>query len=216
MLRLTKKTVKSRRRAGGMGYVPQLSSISTVLKFPVHFRYICQTTGTYTIPSDNLASLIVLAETSTLTYAIFHTFRVTKLEAWCSSNVGTSGEPQPPATISVVWSGTETIDVGPSVLSQTSTSIGADVLAHVVIRPPKESLAGFWREYNGSDTSALFTLSLPQEALVDLHMELALDLTGVKSLPSLSSSGLTAGLIYFVHLDGAGGHLLPTNCVNVI
>lgn len=152
-----------------------------------------QATGTVTnqsITASNLLDSIFIGTGAATGYQLFAAAKIKFVEVW-SVNVASSA----PQTVSIQFNGASGTIGDRSNATDSSMSIEP---AHVKLRPPKQSTAGF---YFPTGASNLFQLTVPGSAIVDIGVMLVSDesySTAIASAPAAT----TAGYLYSGGLDG--------------
>jgi hypothetical protein len=165
---------------------------SPVLHFKI--RYSCSTTGSFSITRADLLSRLVMATGATVAYRLFTAVRVTEVEIF-GSGTGTSVEVQ--------WIS----ENGPTkVVGDVSTSPAYP--AHLISKPPMNSLASQWSTIGSNESTVLMRLNSPLSGcILDLTFNAVLGDAhlGETVATAISISGGTAGNIGSPALDHSAG-----------
>ncbi len=152
------------------------------------FRFKAASAGTYTITWKDLGDLWCVAATTTSAYQLANTVKIRAIEIWAPMAADLI-----PVTTSVEWVATNGVGQGNSAL-KSDTSMGSNSPAHVFARPPKRTLEGF-TQFSGSSDSA-FRVVLPLNAIIDVHLTLAIREDGTASPVGGAVAGATVGANY--------------------
>jgi ribosomal protein L15 len=159
----------------------------------------------YAISRGDLLGLWVIALNTTSAASCFGSVRLKQVNIFSAGNAGSlilSG-------IALEWVGEFSAD------NQVEAQGNADNLAVIKATPPLQSTAGFWQSASASDlTDVLFTVTLNQFDIIEVIVEWTP--TSGSSAYLITSTGLTGGDGYYVHLDGPGGNLAPQGNINTI
>jgi hypothetical protein len=177
---------------------PQLRGTRTV-------RYVVNA-GSLKLPitrGNLLSSAIFNTAGTTTNYRMFQSVRVTKVEMF---SIYTQGTGTLPSTIGIEWIS----EAGPG-WSMDDTSLGSSNPAHIVTRPPKDSMARMWSVTGSNESVVLFTLDVNVNDIIDVSFEFivqdVLDF-GAPTAYSSTAAG-TVGTVYTTPLDGASGKATP-------
>jgi len=122
--------------------------------------------------------------------------RLTKVKVWHSNNGSMSI-----GNASVQWTSQNAPD------NEISASGNAFNFGKFSCVPPRRSLAGYWNPITintsamTSETTSLFTLNVPQGAIIDIDLEFVCS-SGVLA-NFITTSGNASNQIYFADLDGS-------------
>ncbi len=150
------------------------------------------------INSTSLLGVPGLASaTTTDLYPIARALRIRKIEVWAPTGTSTT-----PSILELTWTGSVN---GPA-KSVSDVSVNVSKPAHIVTRPPKDSLCSFWVNQSATPYS-LFSLACPSGSVVDIVLQWT---QKDDSTPGtvVVVTGATAGLVYYGYLDGDSTHLL--------
>ncbi len=116
-----------------------------------------------------------------------------------------------PVTVSVeVINNTANGGFGTRRLVKSDTSVGATRVAHVHFKPLKSTPAACWQNVMaGTSTTngVALTLNGPDNTIVDLVLNCVLQ-NGETPFTAITTTGMTAGVLYGAQLDGAPAGLL--------
>lgn len=129
-------------------------------------------------------------------------FKLNKIEIWAPTSTSTT-----PTTVSVEWLGQNN---SPN-LEHSDTSINVSRPAHLITRPPRNSLASFWQ--NSAGGTALFVLNCPSGSIIDISVNMIEADESTALLTSTIVTG-TLGVQYWLPLDGTTTHLLTPVSLN--
>lgn len=134
---------------------------------------------------------------------MFQSVRVTKVEVF---SIYTTGTGTLPSTCGVEWIS----EAGPG-WSKDDTSLGSANPAHVVSRPPKDSMARMWSVAGSNESTVLFTLDVNVNDIVDVSFEFIVQDVVDFGAPTAytSTAAGTVGTVYTTPLDGASGKAVP-------
>ncbi len=160
------------------------------------FRFSATNSGGYSVTSDTLLNLYLVATAATTTARLFQAVKLKRVQVWA----------QPPAlgsaavSVSLDWdSGTGVAAFGGSwTVSDTTSGIEP---AYIDSRPPRQSVAAFWIN-NGQTTATLFTFSVPTGAIIDLQVSCVLIDTETPTAGQ-TTTGATVGRVYGCYLTSA-------------
>jgi len=170
------------------------------LKFTKILRYIATANINSQVSAQNLAAILMAATSATTGFSLVGAIRLNKIEAWTPAIPG--------ANVSLEYTQETTTFIGsPSVIvSDTCTS--STFPAYVALRPPKNSLSGFWVSGNATSTGHMVDIVCSENTVIDFHVDLVLlDQSTVGQ--SVTSTGTVAGVLYMKLL--CGGTLAPVS-----
>lgn len=154
-------------------------------------RYLCASAGTYGITRADLLNHLILNTSSlTVNYRLFTAFRLKSVEIWAST--ATLGST---VTASLQW----TSEYGPDSFV-TDTSVGTARPLHLRTSPPAQTLASFWCLSASNESVALFYLTLPANAVIDITYDAIID--GNNSVLATTTNNGVIGQIYMAYLGG--------------
>jgi hypothetical protein len=165
-------------------------------------RYLTQaaisgTTGEVT-RGDLLNHYLMGTSTAFTCARIIQAVRVISVEMW-SSPISSSPVPN---LIQLTW----VTEEGPQKMIM-DTSVGTAEPAHLISRPPKNSLAGFWSYTGSSESVRVMDITCPQGTVIDVVCEYVLqnDYNGLVLSPVTVTTTLTptANILYVCALAGA-------------
>jgi len=166
------------------------------------FRFNCTSGGFFTITPAKLGALIVVGTVvNTSATLLFDAVKVRKIEIWAG---------QPPSggvsTISIAWTGSIAGIMGDQKVV-SDTSIGADRVAYICSKPPKNSQVAQWQQTDNSGigTNTLFQLNLTTNAIVDVHLNLRLPFGTRTSANTVALGVVALTQIYYLALDNPAG-----------
>jgi hypothetical protein len=87
--------------------------------------------------------------------------------------------------------------------------MSVSIPAFIDVRPPKNSLAGFWQ----SPTSSveIFKVASPVGGYMDIDFDFIISANDIIPSTYTTSTSVTLGSMYYVALDGAGNTVTPVN-----
>jgi len=129
-----------------------------------------------------------------------HAVRIRRIRVWAATTA--SGTV---ATITINFTGS---NWAPNEEFIDST-MNVSELAYLDVKPPKNSLAAFWRDF-GNSADPLFIITCPAGTIMDLD----LDTVPSDNDPSVNTLGLnsaaaTLGTIYYLNLAGSASSFSP-------
>lgn len=130
-------------------------------------------------------------------------FRIKRIRVWgCPPALGTG------CTVAINWSPSSNTTYVPP-LEVSDTSMSTAIPAYIDVRPPKQSLAGFWQ----SPTSSvqLFKVASPVGGYMDIDTEFIISANDVIPSTYTTSTSVTQGSMYYVPLDGSNNTVTPVN-----
>ncbi len=135
---------------------------------------------------------------------LFKCFRLKKLELWAP----------PPSqgstvTISVEWLGSSN---SPN-REDSDTHVSVSRPAHLVCKPPPESLAKFWQVFTGT---TLFNIVAPVGTIIDMSVDMIMvDQTTASS--TVAAATVVLGKVYYLALDhGTSDLLVPVSLTTTV
>ncbi len=198
MPRKSKSKGRRQRRREELGLlgIPRPPSFTSTVALQHAFRW-SGGGGAYTIDTDNLLSLMVVATGATTSARIFQSVRMRRIKIWCAPPALGSA----PNTIACefIVGGNSDVNFAPS--SQWSDQTMGAQMAYLDIPVPKGALAGFWLQ-NGMTNTSVMNLVLATGSVVEIHFDLRLiDQETAVSGPSLT--GATTGRVYGRYLGSS-------------
>jgi hypothetical protein len=152
------------------------------------------------VTAQNMAAIFNVAVSATTGFSLVGAIHLKRLEMWSPASPG--------ATVSAEFHQGSTTFIGSPSVVVSDTSVGTAYPAYVSTKPPKNSLSGFCIDGNATSTGPVVTLTYPDDAVVDFHVDMVLLDSGVVG-QSTTGAGMTAGVTYLKIL-GAGS-LQPAN-----
>lgn len=152
------------------------------------FRFQCATAGSYNILWKDLGDLLFVATSATTGSQLAYTVRLRKVEVWAPM-----ASDLVPVTTSLEWYLRNPGTQGNSRIV-SDTSMGANSPAHIVCRPPRTTLEGYWQDSTSTDVA--FKLVVPLNAVIDVHFAFTLREDGSASSVTTAPSGATTGATY--------------------
>jgi len=193
------KTRSGTQLTGGAGRFNPPNMISQTVQ-TMRIRYNVSTAATDTISGTNLLNLICVAVTATGTNRIFAAVKIKEVEAWSPIRISNTTVPFDPINMGIEWFGTTNSFTNS--VKHFSETMGAQS-AHLLTRPPKLSSSGMWINGLGLNdtTNTIFTLNMPEGAIVDLVFNYVL-MDNEAAAAANSGSGFTVGTVYYGPMDG--------------
>jgi hypothetical protein len=127
----------------------------------------------------NLWNIITL--TNTTAVRIFNAIKIRKVEMWSPVSAGASA-----ADFGIEWSS----QYGPFE-TVNGTTQGTARPGHLMTRPPKGSVAGFWSLAGVNESEIVMYIWGPAGTVVDFHLTGSMSADGAASATSVSPSGAT-------------------------
>jgi hypothetical protein len=163
---------------------------ASVTNVGIQDTYVLQSTGGICTTVNSVVSIFAKS------------FKITKIEMWAPPASQGSA-----ATISIDWLG---FGNSPNI-EHSDTTLSVSHNAHVVTRPPKNSLASFWQK---ATNVQLFILNCPANTVIDISVSLMMQ-DEETALTTVNVATGVLGNIYFVALDqGAGTHVIVPVSLN--
>jgi hypothetical protein len=144
--------------------------------------------------------------TAALTLTLFNkSFKIKKVEMWAPPPSQGST-----ATVSLEWLGS---GVNSPNRETSDTSMSTAYPAHLITRPPPQSLASFWTTVNAGSATNIMRLNCPAGTVIDLSLQL---IENDQELANVTVTVVTvvSGNIYYLYLDGVTTHLLTPVSLN--
>jgi len=168
------------------------------------FRFTCTSAGFYTITPCKLGALVVIGTAvNSAATQLFDAVKIRKVCIWAGQNPSGTGSP---VTVSCSWSGSIAGIMGDQKVD-SDTSIGADRVAYISSKPPKNSQAAQWQSTDtaGIGTNTIFQLNLPLGAVIDLHLNLRCTFTTRASANTITLAAVVVSQLYYLALDNTAG-----------
>ncbi len=193
------KNKQQRKGRRGQSEPLQPPKVDLSVKFRHVFRFSNSSGATnQPVAVADLLGLLAVATGATAITSIISAIKIQKLV------IRTPAAAAGQVTPAVQWLGLTYEN--PSVMSQTA--LGTADPTVLVSRPPKMADSSFWITKSMTAGTTICSVSAPQNSVIDLHATLFLTnaqtLTGQTPV-TYSSSGLTAGYLYFGELDKNSG-----------
>ncbi len=153
------------------------------------FRFVTLSGAGYTVNSDDLLNLLLVATAATTTARLLQAVKLKRIRVW--GNVPSLGSA--PSTVQVEWtSGTGVASFGAAwKVSDTSQGVTS---AFVDARAPKGSIADFWLQ-NGQTNAGVAILTFPTGAVFDFHVTCVFVDTESPTAGQ-TTTGATVGRVY--------------------
>lgn len=186
-------------RGGANGHPPQFDAAVEVRKT---FRYKATGAGTdVSITAAGLLDGLCMAATTTSAYRLLVALKIEKVEMW-----GPMASDLVPVTVSCEYNTDASTGFGQRTSLWSDTSMGSADPAHVIARPPSQSLASMWQSRAGA--SQLCLLNFPVNTLVDITLSVVLQNGESPLAVTQAVAGATVGKVYLRALDVNGSGLL--------
>ncbi len=160
-------------------------------------RFQASAAQTANVTLRDLGDLWCTATAANAAYQNANAFRVKAVEIW-----GPPASTLVPVTVSIEFSGLSAGSTGPS-REISDTSVGASRVAHIYARPPRDSMASLWQPTN--TTAELFSITIPTNAIVDLHITYVVRDDGSALAVGSAVAGATTGANYIRVLNSNSG-----------
>jgi hypothetical protein len=194
---MSSKIIQHKKKRGspkGSAFPPQYNSstaVNTVLRFETNVA-----TANKVITIQNIGDLFYTATGATAGYQLMNAFRLRKVEMWCTGSAATLlGQ-----LMSLEFSGVAVGAIGPS-KAYSAIAMGVAKPGHIYVELPKDGSWPAAQWHNSTDTSPLFKLSMPEGAIIDLHLQFTVSDNLIAVPISGAKAGLTLGVAYINSLD---------------
>lgn len=168
------------------------------IQFTKVVRYQAQAALDGSITAENLATILTVATAATTGASIVGAIRLNQIEMWSPASQG--------ASVSCEFTQESTTFIGSPSSIKSDTAQGTAFPAYISMKPPKNSLSGFWISGAATSSSPVITLTCSEDSIIDLHVTIVLlDQTVVGQ--TTTGAGMTAGVLYWKNLIGA--QLIP-------
>ncbi len=187
------KTQQRRRRAASKQTKMSVSAPPTITAYPAFrktFRFLVSNGVTnQPVIGYDLMGLLAVATSAAGATSILSAVKIHSCSIWVSNVANATAFPD------VFWTGSyakpqKTLDI----------SSGSSQPAYVRSVPPAGSDAAMWCSYQTGSATKM-TLTAPANAIVDLDCSVIMTNYGVNPVVGYTSSGLTAGGVFFGPLD---------------
>jgi hypothetical protein len=182
--------------------------INTTLSLGHVFRFSNgSNSGTYSIKWAQIFNLLQVATSTTATTRVIASAKLKRICMW--ANPPALGSP--PTVLSLEWAQSQHNEA----IQISDTSMGVRP-ARVDARPPVNSAASWAGLSNSDDNTALVSLILPADTIIDVHLSLKF-VDDEAAVAGETISGGTSGTMYYGYLDGlSSGKLAPVGSVNLL
>ncbi len=209
----TKKQRRANRKATRMAREAQMLSSQPpprqlVVTISKVFRFVTTNALTgYNIEVQDILGLIGVATSATGVTSLFTAGRIKYIEMWAPAAAAAQVNPD------IIWLGANYPE--PSRIN--NAVMGSATPSHIKSYPPKDGNADAGNWFVGaSSTLQLVRLIVPAAAVVDISVDLKMQNATALNLGNpltYTSSGLTAGYVYFGYLDKSSGapKLIPAD-----
>jgi hypothetical protein len=192
--------IRGEMKKGVVGTLPPPLVIFPARNLKLQFTLSAGVTNKNITVGNILCSMGMIASTTTNAYSMHSAVRIKSVTFW---------PPAGPVTSWLYWVGS-----GGNIPDQAKAAgVPGGITSSAAVRftPPKGSLASFWWDSVDSSTT-LFQIDVAENAIVMVEG----DFTTASELPTISytSTGLTAGVVYYGFLDGHGGSVEPVGVVS--
>jgi hypothetical protein len=185
-------------------------SLTTSLSVGHTFRFqaVAASAG-FTFTTTFLGDLMCVAATTTSAYQLANAVKLRKIEMW-----GPPSSSLVPVTVSADFAGSTSGAYGPSRI-RSDTSVGATRVAHLVVKPPKDSQVSQWQ--SAISGNQLATLVFPAGAIIDIHYTMTVRDTASVQAVTGAVAGATVGQVYVRALDSPSGtaNLPPISYITI-
>lgn len=156
-----------------------------------------------TVSAANIGTALgVLATSATNSYPVIVSARIKRVRIWTLPSTSTT------TTCAIQWLGS-TGNTNASQVEHSDTSLSTAEPAFVDSVPPPDSSASWWFATDGSVTTPLLFISASGPSVVDVFVDCVL--SDGNAMTAYTSSGMTAGRVYYSPLQGASGNLAPVS-----
>jgi hypothetical protein len=199
------KNVRLRRsKLRDEGHIPRPPRYLPEVVIGWTFRYQCSAAiSNLQITNNNLAQLVYMASTTTVGYPIYSPYKIRRVQIWSPM-----ASDLVPVTCSIEFTKADSSGSISRAMLVSDTSMGASTCAYVDAKPRSDSMAAL---YQYPSTDGFMRITCPTASVIDVHVTFVL--AASSAVASLTTSGLTAGRLYYGRLDGAGGDILPVGGV---
>jgi len=207
---------KQRKRRTNVRRGPRRNSTMVLSKPPqissnviVRHKFRFTNTGTtsaipiYTTELISAMGCMGTVTNSTVT-AFFLSARLIKVEAWANTSASNAS-----AGVLLKW-GSNNNYTGTREVSDLTNNPSAP--AHIIARPPKESMPAFW--FNAQSSFNIFTIGIAPGGIIDVSLEGVLSDQDLAPL-SVAVATAVVGTTYYLALDGpATNQFVPVGLVS--
>jgi len=148
------------------------------------------------ITAIDLAQSIFVGTSDTTAVSLVGSVEVKKVTIW--GPVPAAGSV---STVSAEFTQETTTFIGSPSKIFSDTSLDMTHTPFVVMKPPKNSLTGFWIAGGATSTAAVITLSIPANSIVDLKLAYTLLDQGSAPGQAVTVAAAVAGVLYFKSLQ---------------
>jgi hypothetical protein len=164
------------------------------------FKQITDATSTINLYVDDLGLMMCVASAANTIRTPWESIKINRISIWTPQRQY-SGTLQDPRETSLTWLGeyTPRAEVFGTVNQQTG-------VCHISSVPPKNSGSGKWQKVGqGSGTSLLCSLTVPDQSIVDINISFVFSDDAVGNVGVTGYTGLVTGNIYYACADAYFG-----------
>lgn len=158
------------------------------------------------ITASDLANILGVAVSTTSVQSIINAIHLRSVEMWSPPSTG--------ANVAIEFAQENTTFIGSpsSLISDTCMSMTKP--AHLKVRPPKNSLSGFWIAGGATSTSPVMTIIASDDTIIDFVFDLHLIDSGFPVGQARTVAAATLGQLYLkIFLTG---QLIPVSFPGII
>ncbi len=171
----------NQRKNKGTTFPPQIPASFALTKT---IRFSCASAVNSGVQALDFAQMIYMITGTTTANSLLNAIKLNYVEIWSPATI--------PSTISIEFDQNNAGMSGSPSKVYTDTCVSTAIPAHLRVKPPKNSLSGFWIAGPTTSTNNIFTLVAPQNSIVDINVTFTLNDTSASGAARTIGSG-TAG-----------------------
>jgi len=170
------------------------------ISFSKVFRFQAQAAQNSFVTAQDMALLLSVAISATTGISLVGAVKIKKIEAWT--------EAAPGASVDLEFTQETTTFIGSPSKIFSDTCQSSTFPGYVSIKPPNNSLSGFWISGNATSTGHVVDITCSALTVIDFHLEIVLlDQSTVGQ--ATTGAGMSNGVLYMRKLCGA--NLVPVS-----
>lgn len=153
------------------------------------------------VSAQDLATLLGVALNATTIASIINAVQLRTVEIWSPPTTG--------ANVAIEFAQENTTFIGSPSSLVSDTCMSMTKPAHIKVKPPKNSLSGFWIAGGATSTSPVVSIIASENSIIDFVFDLHLIDTGFPQGQTRTVAGATVGGLYLKTLGT--GQLIPVS-----
>jgi hypothetical protein len=164
-LKRSQKRSKKGRVLSNNTSMPVALPIPTITR-KIQFVAQADLNNNFTVNDLSKGCVGMMTATTTSAYPLADAVRLLEVKVWTLPNTFGSSDPS-----RIKWIANSNGDIYTPLRLETAVVFGLDKPAIMVARPPKESMAAFWKDGKADNTATLFQLTCPNGSIIEITFQ---------------------------------------------